>query len=334
MATYTMAPYALWLHPRYQRGGERRPIGDVDGSGGTLREVIDGALARLEGPSLVPLDGDDDDSRTLRVRTLYPYANFTLVEFGVGRSGIAGTLHQRNGNQVPFEADESNETVVRSMFVYPPDGHEAYWLNERASLATAFSTLQGHLVNAIRSRFGDLTVKLGPVAEWSAVTAWANQVQVQELRFDAPKRPGASTQAIEVNGVHADVRIVVKPRGSLTLNRLIGNDGPDRATVFGFLSNAPLVEDSGVTGGQAMNNGWTATVAFKTRGGRQRSFGVAVDDSAPTLIYPFGANAGATSAYRPTDREFAEACAEFLQDAQQRLPINASVGAEILSTLT
>lgn len=332
LANYSLTPYAFSLTPKYARGGERRPIDDIDGKGASLRDHIEVELSALISDSLQinPID----NTKSIRVTRFDQYAEFSYLELGVGRAGVVGNIHQRSGGRISYDDDEHNETFIRAIFVYPSGSHEAYWLSERAGQTSAFSSLGEILVRALRNKFQDLTINLDPVAEWSAVKAWADQVSVQEIRFDAP-RPGGSTQAIDVNGIHADVRIVIKPKGSLTLSKLVRDDGPDRQAVFGFLSGAPLISESAVTTDHVIGTGWKAQVAFKTRGGRQRSFGLALDESAPSLIYPVGVvGKGSAGARRPTNVQFAAACAEFLEDVEGRLPVGTSVAAEILNRLT
>jgi hypothetical protein len=325
-----MSPYAFSFKPRNARGGERKPIDNLNGKNLKARTIIEKTLQRIQGDVLTV--SSDDETRSIRVKDLQKYDEFTFVEFGVGRAGVVGNLHQRAGTRVPFDADEHNESYVRGLFVFPEAGHEVYWLSERAGNTSTFASLSPLLMDSLRERVPEnLTVKFDPVAEWSAVKQWANSVLVQEIRFDAP-RPGGSTQAMDVNGVHADVRMTIKPRGSLALSRLLKKDGPDKQAVFGFLTHAPLVKKT--TASSVIGAGWKAQVAFKTPGGRQRSFGLATDDGAPTLIYPVGEQgAGVSKAVRPTHRDFAKACAEFLTDVDGRLPGLASVAQAILQRL-
>lgn len=331
MANYSMTPYAFWFTPRYSRGGERRPTNDVDAKGAVARDRIEAELKKLQGAKLIV--STDDETKSLRVTKFQSHADFIFVEFGVGRAGLVGNLHQRAGTLVPFDADEHNESYIRGIFAFPAGGHEFYWLSERAGLYSAVSYLDGPLVEGLRAISEDVTVHFSPVQEWSALKGWASQVLVQELRFDAP-RPAGSTHAIDVNGIHADVRIIVKPRGSLALSALLKDDGPDKQAVFGFLADAPLVKQSRTTAKGVIAKGWEAQVAFKTKGGRQRSFGIATEDRAPTLVYPVGKTGqGVSKAYRPSDREFAEACAEFLDDADGRLPGLASLAKSILNLI-
>ncbi|WP_396290493.1 hypothetical protein [Curtobacterium sp. KT1] len=330
MAQYSMTPYAFVLNPRNARGGERCKIDDVDGAGGTVRSVLDAKLTQLKGDQLYV--DPDDDSKFIRVTRLYVYNDFTFVEFGTARSGYVGTLHQKSGTRVSYGADEANETLIRGIFAYPAGAHEAYWLSERAGNASAYSSMQSLLQNALRAAYAGLTVKVDPVADWAAVRAWAQQVLVQEIRFDAPHR-GGSTQAIDVNGLRADVRVTVKPRG-LSLNRIIDANGPKREDVYGFLSGAPLVANSGATTQSVIGDGWKAKVAFRNPSGRQRSFGLQADEGAPTLIYPVGKSGpGVPRSYRPTDHEFGVSCAEFLSDVSGRLPVGVNLPAEVLKLL-
>ncbi|RWZ52522.1 hypothetical protein ELQ90_00760 [Labedella phragmitis] len=326
-----MNPYAFSFKPSYARGGEKKPIDDLDGKGATARSAIDGALKSLKSARLKV--HAEDESRSLRVTQITEYREFTFVEFEVGRAGLVGNLHQSTGGRIPYGEEDHNGTFVRAIFVYPKDAHEVYWLNERAGLTSAFSYLEEVLVAALRAATSDarITVSLAPVAEWSALESWASKVMVRELRFDAP-RPGGSTQAMDVNGVHADVRFVVKPRGSLALSRLMGKNGPDRKAVFGFLTDLPLVRKTS-TPNSVMRDGWRAQVSFQTPNGRQRSFGLATDDKAPTLVYPVGPQgAGISRAKRPSQREFAVACADFLSDVESALPGLKSVATAILSS--
>jgi hypothetical protein len=326
VANYSMTPYSFSLYPRNARGGERRPIADLDGNGLELRSIIDDLLGRYEGEDLTP--GQDDDSRSFRVARLYKYELFTFVEFGVGRSGIAGTLHQNNGTRIGYTPDEHNESLIRGMFVFPENGHEAYWLSERAGNNSAYSHLESVLLRGIRVSVPDLTVKVAPVADWEAVRAWSSTVLVQELRFDAP-RDGGSSQAIDVNGFHGEVRVTVKPRG-LALNRIVGDDGPNRDAVYGYLSSSPLVASSGMSVDSIIGAGWGAQVAFKNPAGRQRSFGLSLEDAGPALVYQVGSDApGRPRSYRPEDDEFARTCSDFFVDVRGRLPVGANVASNI-----
>lgn len=323
-----MTPYSFALNPRNARGGERKLISDLDGKGLSLRSIIDAQLASMKQAELI-LDSEDD-SKSIRVIRMAEHDEFTFVEFGVGRAGLVGTLHQRKGTRVSYAADEHNESLIRGIFVYPSGAHEAYWLSERAGMSTGYSQMESIFLKVLRDKLPDLTTKIEPVADWEAVKAWANMVQVQELRFDAP-RAGGSTQAMDVNGYHADVRVTVKPRG-LVLNRIVTSSGPDRDTVYGFLSASPLISGSGVTPQSAIGDGWKAQVAFINPAGRQRSFGLATEDKGPTLVYDVGStSAGQTRAYRPEDKEFAKTCSEFLIDVQTSLPIGQTVAADILT---
>lgn len=331
LANYSMNPYAFSFTPAYARGGEKKPIDDLDGSGLSARDVIDGELAKLKSDTLRVQP--EDDSRSLRVTSFTKYADFTFVEFEVGRAGLVGNLHQESGTKIPIKEKDHSGTLVRAMFVYPAGEHEVYWLSERSSTTSAFGYLESLLVSALRqaTEKAKLTVKLDPVAEWTALQGWASQVMVREIRFDAP-RPGGATQAIDVNGVSADVRFIVKPRGSLTLNRLLKNGGPDKQAVFGFLTDLPMVRKNS-TANSVMKQGWRAQVAFKTRSGRQRSFGIAAEDKAPTLVYPVGPQgAGVSQTRRPPHKEFAVACHEFLDDVGGDLPGLMSVAQSILKT--
>jgi hypothetical protein len=328
VANYSMTPYAFSLNPRNARGGERKPIANINGDGQDLRSLIEDKLSDYTGDDLI-IDSEDD-SKSLRVARMYQYSEFTFVEFGIGRAGYVGTLHQRNGGRVGYAADEHNESLIRGMFVFPDDAHEAYWLSERAGNSTALSYLENVFLRAIREAAPELTAKIEPVADWAAVRAWSSNVLVQELRFDAP-RAGGSTQAIEVNGLHAEVRVTVKPRG-LALNKIVKASGPDREEVFGFLSMAPLIARDGISAESVIGDGWRAHVAFKNPAGRQRSFGLATEDVGPSLVYEVGSSsAGRSRAYRPEDREFAATCSEFLTDVAGRLPVGATVASDILN---
>jgi hypothetical protein len=327
MASYSMTPYAFSAYPRNARGGERRPIDDLNGRGSSLRTILDQTLGELRGDDLI-ID-QTDNSKSVRVARLYPYAQFTFVEFGIGRAGFEGTLHQSDGGRVGYTADEHNESRIRGIFVFPAGGYEAFWLSERAGNFSAYSHLEQRLLRAIRAADPDLTVKLDPVADWEAVRSWSENVLVRELRFDAP-RVGSSTQAMQVNGYHADVRVVVKPRG-VSLNRLLASEGPDREAIYGFLSGFSPLEESQRTPESIIGNGWNAHVAFTTPAGRQRSFGVATDEAGPTLVYQIGSDpAGVPGAYRPSDQEVAATCSQFLQEINSRLPVGTSVAEDIL----
>jgi hypothetical protein len=328
VANYSMTPYAFALTPRSARGGERRPIDDLDGDGLTLQSLIDSTLQRFHRDALTI--GAGDDSKSLRVNRMYSYDEFTFVEFGVGRAGLVGTLHQSSGNRVDYTADEHNESLIRGMFVYPSGAHEGYWLSERAGNNTAYSHFESLILRAIRDAVPSLTVKIDPVADWAAVREWASSVLVEELRFDAP-RAGGSSQAIDANGLHGEVRVIVKPRG-FTLNRIVNNSGADRDTVYGFLSNASFLSGTNVSPETLINEGWRARVAFKNPAGRQRSFGLALDDVGPTLVYQVGRDtAGTGRAYRPDDSEFATTCSEFFVDVKDSLPVGTTVAADIIA---
>jgi hypothetical protein len=332
VASYSMSPYAITFKPSYDRGGEKRPIDDLDGEGLTARSVIDAALGGLKQDSLKPRP--DDDSKSIRVSSMLAFDEFTFVEVELGRAGLVGNIHPAAGGRVPYGEKDHNGAMVRAILVYVPGAYEVYLLNERASMTSAFSLLEDILVDALRAATNDarLTIKIEPVSEWNAMTAWANQVSVKELRFDAP-RPGGSTQALDVNGIHADVQFIVKPKGSLALSRLLGPKGPDRNLVFGFLTELPLVSKRS-TPNSLMKNGWKAKVTFRTPSGRQRHFGLATEDRAPTLTYAVGPTGGGVStARRPGDGEFAAAAAEFLTDVAQPNNRLRSVAESILRNI-
>lgn len=325
-STYSMTPYAISFKPRYDRGSERRPIDDVNGEGGSVRSILDGLLRQLEGDDLV--NDATDTTKSMRVRELTPLREFTYADLGLARSGLVGNLHRRRGTPVPYGTGDKNESFARSIFVYPEGAHEVYWLSERAG-NSAFSFLEGRITGALRSSFPDLTMSLGPVAEWSALEAWSAAVSVKEMRFDAP-RNNDNTQAMTVNGLRANVRVVVTPKASLKLNRVVKNDGPDRTEVFGYLSDA--IPGNSSSADALLHAGWRAHVAFETPTGRQRSFGITTEDKAPTLVYTVGDTAGRATTDRPSNHDFAEACADFLNEVSDRLPVGASVADEILNT--
>jgi len=330
-----MTPYSLSFRPRYDRGNERRPIEDLDGKGLSLKTLVNDMLATYKGDDLIV--SPEDQTKSLRVRRLYTFQEFTFVEFGVGRGGIVGELHQESGGRVAYHAGDHNETRIRGLFVYPKTGHEAYWLSERAGQSSAYWHVT-KLLRAIQQKSVQMaTHSIDPVADWSAIKAWSAAMSVKEIRFDSPKS-GSSTQAMNINGVNGDVRITIKARG-LTLNRLVKDDGPDSEAVYGFLSGAPLVKESGLSTERIIGEGWGAKVAFTNKAGRQRSFGISVEDEAPSLIYQVGTppaksdktSSGASQAYVPSDDEFRTTCAEFLEDIEGLLPNETSVVREILN---
>jgi len=328
VANYSLSPYAISAAPRYERAGERRPINDIDGTGVSFRQVILGVLRSVQGAALSI--NSDDASRGLRVAELVENDRFIYVELGVGRAGIEGTLHRRSGQSVDYGPDEHNESLVRSMFVFPRDGHEVYWLNERAGMASARSDLGQRLMRAFRDVAPDMTFKVRPVVAWAAVMQWAQQVPVREINFDAPR--DGDSQAMLANGYGGNVRISVKPHADMRLSRLVRGDGADRQAVFGFLRDIPVVED-GLTVDGLVGAGWSATVAFETPSGHQRSFGVGVGDEPPSLIYQVGPDqTNLRVPIRPTPAEFADACCEFLQDGRDLAQHLASVVDDILQT--
>ena len=334
MATYTMTPYSISFQPRYARGGERRPIADLDGKGLDLKSLINDLLSTYDGDELVV--SPDDDSKSLRVRRLYPFEEHTFVEFGVGNGGVEGILHQRSGGRVTYAADDHNETRVRGMFVFPKNGHEVYWLSEKAGQVSAYWHITKLMKRLQRESVPDATVTMEPVADWAAIKAWSAAMSVKEIRFDSP-RSGSSTQAMSINGAHGEMRVIVKARG-MRLNTLLKETGPDAEAIYGYLSEAPLVKNSGVSPAAIIGQGWAAKVAFTNKAGRQRSFGLNLTDPAPTLIYQVGTApaesdktvSGVSRAYVPSDLEFDTTCAEFLDDISKLLPAETTVVTAIM----
>lgn len=327
MANYSMSPYAISAAPRYQRGGERRPITDIDGNGLEFRPIIESVLSEIEGDR--PIVDADDESRGLRVIDMRQRDSFTYVELGVSRAGLEGTVHPAEGSPVRYLPVDHNEALVRCAFAYPRGGHEVFWMNERAGNSSALSGLSKRLLTALRSAAPDTTFSINPVVAWSAVMAWAEQVPIKELRFDAPR--DGSSNAIRVNGAPGEVRILVKPHGSMRLNRLIRQQGPDHETVFGFLSSVPVVQE-GLSATRLIQDGWEASVAFETPSGHQRSFTVGAGESAPSLIYNVGPDQSTLRhPVRPTAREFAASCSDFLNDIPEVSRHAPSVGSAILA---
>ena len=330
MASYSLNPYAISAAPRYERAGERRPIADVDGSGLSFREVIETFLQALRGGTL-HID-PDDGARGLRVADLRSGTGFVYAEVGIGRAGVEGTLHQRTGDSVTYGPDEHNESLVRSMFIFPRDGHEVFWLSERAGMTSGRTDLGARLMSTLRARVHEMTFKIEPVVAWSAVRAWADQTPVKEIKFDAPR--AGDSQAMLANGLHGEVRISVKPHGSFKLDRLIGRDGPDSGMVFGFLRDVSVVQDN-LTTDALIHAGWSASVSFDTPSGHQRSFGVGIDAEPPSLIYPVGPDqTGLRAPVRPTTLEFVDACSQFLNDARELSRNAPSVAGEILQAFS
>lgn len=328
MASYSMSPYAISAAPRYARDGERRPISDLDGRGTTFQSIVNAVLDSISGDQ-PHIDGDDS-SRAVRVKQVQQAATFTYAELGVGRAGVEGTLHRQNDAPVPYEAEDHNEALVRSIFAFPQGGYEVFWLNERAGNSSALSDLAKRLKTAFRDVAPDMTVKISPVVAWSAVMSWAEQVPVKELRFDAPQ--DGSSQAMGANGSRGKVRISVKPQG-MRLDRLVRNEGPDRNLVFGFLSEVPGVRED-LSADRFIQDGWEAAVAFETPSGHQRSFTLGLGESAPSLIYQVGPDqSNLRQAIRPTGLEFASACDAFLNDVPEISRAAPSVGAAILQEL-
>lgn len=327
MANYSMSPYAISAAPRYQRAGERRPITDIDGNGLSFRPIIEGVLNGLTGDR--PHVDVDDATRGLRLANVHDGAEFTYADLGVSRAGIEGTVYPTEGEPMGYFAGDYNESLVRSMFAYPRDGYEVFWMSERAGNTSALSGLGKRLLVALRAAAPDFTFSINPVVAWSAVMAWAEQVPVKELRFDAP-RDGSSHVAL-ANGATGDVRISIKPQGSMRLNRLIGQNGPDHGMVFGFLSDVPVVKD-GLSADRLIRDGWEAAVAFETPSGHQRSFNVGAGETAPSLIYQVGPDqTGSRNPIRPEPRDFAEACSDFLNDIPEVSRHAPSVGSAILA---
>ncbi|RBO70532.1 hypothetical protein [Microbacterium sp. H6] len=328
MASYSMSPYAISAAPRYARDGERRPITDLDGSGVTFQSVINGVLDSISGDQ-PHIDGDDS-SRAVRVKGMRQESTFTFAELGVGRAGVEGTLYRHDDDPVPYKAEDHNEALVRSVFAFPAGGYEVFWMNERASNSSALSDLAKRLKTAFRDVAPDMTVKINPVVAWSAVMAWAEQVPVKELRFDAPQ--DGSSQAMGANGSHGKIRVSIKPQG-MKLNRLVRHEGPDRNLVFGFLSEVPGVRDD-LSADRLIQDGWEASVAFETPSGHQRSFTLGLGESAPSLIYNVGPDqSNLQQPIRPTNLEFAAACDSFLNDVPEISQGAPSVGAAILQGL-
>jgi hypothetical protein len=329
-----MTPYSISFQPRYDRGGERRPIADLDGNGLNLRALVNDMLATYKGDELIV--SPDDESKSLRVRRQYALEEHTFVEFGIGRGGLEGILHQRNGGRVTYAADDHNEPRVRGMFVFPKNGYEVYWLSERAGQASAYWHVTKLMRELQRESVAAATLTMAPVADWSAIKQWSAAMSVKEIRFDSP-RAGSSTQAMNINGSHGDMRVIVKARG-MRLNQLLKDDGPDADAVYGYLSEAPLVKESGLTAERIIGQGWAAKVAFTNKAGRQRSFGLNITDEAPTLIYQVGTapaesdrtSSGVARAYVPSDLEFDTTCAEFLDDISNLLPAETSVVTGIM----
>lgn len=327
LAGYSLSPYSISMGPRYKRGGERRPIDDVDGNGTTLRAMVLKVLESLRGKRLVP--DSEDASNLLRVNRMEEFSSFIFVEFGVARSGLVGNLHQMaTDTRVPIAAEDAAENFVRSVFVFPPKAHEAFWLAERAGSTSAVSIVEGKLSAAFKDQVGDFTTYIQPVAEWRAVNKWADSVLVTQLAFEAP-RPKNSTQAMDVNGIHASLSVVVKPRGSLVLKQLLNKEGPRKKAVYGFLSNGIFKNSKGVSAGSVMEQGWKAKVTFKTPSGRTRSFGLATEDKAPTLVYEIASATGRQPVRRPEDTEVLKVCAEFVSDVTGTLVKNSSIAQEI-----
>ena len=326
VANYSLSPYAISLGVRYARGGERRPISDVDGKGTSLRSKLLANLLPLKKDELTP--NAEDDSRLLRISRLQEFNNFVFVEFGVARAGVEGNLHRSRGkSRVRIDVDDASETFVRSLFVFIPGAHEVYWLAERAGMTSAVSFVQQRLADMLRDSFPELAPHIDPVVEWSAVSQWADSVLVNELRFEAP-RPGNSTQAMDVNGIHASITVVVKPHGSLTLSKILNKNGPNKKAVYGFLSKG-IFKSSRVSAASVIEQGWKAKVSFKTPSGRQRSFGVSTEDKAPSLIYSIGPTGQGTQRMRPSDIHMLAACSEFLTDVDGTLAPKSAIATEV-----
>ncbi|NQX23461.1 hypothetical protein [Curtobacterium sp. VKM Ac-2852] len=312
MVNYGVSPYAISFNPSYARGGEQRPIHDVDGQGTSATTPLLAALTALHGDSLYP--DEDDASRFLRVTRLQQFDHFIFAEFGVARTGLEGNLHPKNAEKVPISSDDMSETYVRSVFFAPTDGHELYWLNERAGTTTPYGTFEKRLRSKMREAFGDFTYKISPVADWAAVKSWAETVPVRDMTFVAP-RSGGSSQSMDVNGIKARVEVKIKPKAPLALRSLLKDDGPDRSLVFGFLAGSVFAGQSSVSADSVVADGWSARVTFDTPSGRQRSFGLDVVDKDPTLVYQVGPKSDAGTTLRPTDVDFLKGCAEFVADA-------------------
>jgi len=328
MANYSLSPYAIWLGVRNARGGERRPIADIDGLGTTLRSGVLKVLRDLAASTLTP--DSADDSRLLRVARLQEFKNFIFVEFGVARGGLEGNLHKaKSDSLVPIAAADASETFVRAVFVFPEAAHEAYWLSERAGNSSAFSFILNRLSAHLTSKFPDFTTHVDPVAEWSAVNEWASNVLVKQIRFDAP-RPGNSTQAMDVNGVNAEISVIVKPRGGLVLSKLLKKEGPRKLAVFGFLSQGIYKSNRGVSAAKVIEQGWKAKVSFTTPSGHQRSFGVETGENPPSLIYDMPAPAGTGArAFRPADKVFLSTCSQVMSDVSANLSTGTTLPSEL-----
>ncbi len=136
MVNYGVSPYAISFHPKYERGAERRPINDVDGHGHGALDRLKKALTAIQGDLLYP--DDKDVTKFVRVTRYQVFDKFVFAEFGVARAGVEGNLHPSNAARVPIKVDDKSETYVRSVFFAPENGHEMFWLNERAGQTTAF----------------------------------------------------------------------------------------------------------------------------------------------------------------------------------------------------
>jgi hypothetical protein len=327
MVNYGAAPYAISFNPAYARGGEQRPIDDIDGKGSGARAILINSLNALHGDDLIV--DEEDSTRSLRVCRLEEFDQFIFVEFGVARTGVEGNLHPEQADRIPINSKDRSETYVRSVFFAPTGGHELFWLNERAGQTTAFGGFERRLRASLRAAFPEFTYKCAPVADWAAVQSWSESVPVKDMTFVAP-RSGGSTQAMDVNGIRARVEVKVKPKTPLALRQLLNEDGPDRELVFGFLAGSVFSQQTGVSSQSVVSAGWSARVTFDTPSGRQRSFGLDVVDKDPTLIYQVGPRADTGAASRPSDTEFLLACADFVSDASAVIATAESIKTDLM----